>query len=231
MWTDRLAALGYEVADFNNDGDPHSVELLIGSDHFWQLTTGRTTKLEGKLRAVETVVGWTLHGPVEGSKESAQCTQTVALRTSVIERNAADALTKFWTLESIGAEVNWPQVIPVATFNEVELEQRKETSALPDTTSPPAGSAIICLKQYEIFRVDWRVGFFPVPAEAALHEERGRDNLIVSFPPVRGPGAWSDCGCSLKRRTVFATGAVLLDVENNTLTIASVPHGFRPVES
>ncbi|KAL1482738.1 hypothetical protein MTO96_033581 [Rhipicephalus appendiculatus] len=68
MWSDRLAALGYEVADFNNDGDPHSVELLIVSDHFWQLTAGRTAGLEGKLRAVETVVGWIIHGPVEGSK-------------------------------------------------------------------------------------------------------------------------------------------------------------------
>ncbi|KAL3206868.1 hypothetical protein MRX96_039827 [Rhipicephalus microplus] len=73
-----------------------------------------------------------------------------------------------------------------------------------------------------------RAGLFPVPAEAALQEERGRDNLIVFFPAVRGPRAWSDCGSSLKRRTVFATSA-LLDVEYGT--VVSVPHGFRPIES
>lgn len=45
---------------------------------------------------------------------------------------------------------------------------------------------------------------------------------------MRGPRAWSDCGFSLKRRTVFATSA-LLDVEYST--VVSVPHGFRPIES
>lgn len=35
-------------------------------------------------------------------QKAAQCTKTVVLQMSVIERNAADVLTKFWTVESIG---------------------------------------------------------------------------------------------------------------------------------
>ncbi|KAL1442426.1 hypothetical protein MTO96_046425 [Rhipicephalus appendiculatus] len=43
MWTDRIAALGYKVADFNDDGDPNSIELLIGCGA--ETSTGTTLYL------------------------------------------------------------------------------------------------------------------------------------------------------------------------------------------
>ncbi|XP_077504764.1 uncharacterized protein LOC144114732 [Amblyomma americanum] len=104
--TDRLRILGYEPADFTNDGGPRNIGLLIGSDHIWELTTGRSTKIDGKLRAVETAVGWTIQGPVQGIDEGPHCMQTITLRTSVTEISTTDILTKFWTLESIGINDN-----------------------------------------------------------------------------------------------------------------------------
>ncbi|XP_037521402.1 uncharacterized protein LOC119398643 [Rhipicephalus sanguineus] len=98
---EKLEALGYACADFSNGDGPKDIGLLIGADYLWELTTGRTVKLGKRLRAVETAAGWTVQGPVEGSNNDSHCTQTVTLRTSVIE-GTGDMLSKFWTLESIG---------------------------------------------------------------------------------------------------------------------------------
>lgn len=96
---EKLEALGYECADSNDHG-PKDIGLLIGADYLWDLTTGRTVKLGKRLRAVETAAGWTVQGPVEGSNDDGHCTQTVMLRTSVIEMTS-DTLSKHWALESI----------------------------------------------------------------------------------------------------------------------------------
>ncbi|XP_077497846.1 uncharacterized protein LOC144108501 [Amblyomma americanum] len=98
----KLISLGYEAADFSTDSGAEKVELLIGSDHLWDFTTGRCVKLGKRLRAVETSIGWTVQGPVESDIEQTNCLHTVTLRTSVIEKETTDILTKFWTLESIG---------------------------------------------------------------------------------------------------------------------------------
>ncbi|KAH7961862.1 hypothetical protein HPB52_012882 [Rhipicephalus sanguineus] len=96
---EKLEALGYECAD-SNDYGPKDIGMLIGADYLWDLTTGRTVKLGKRLRAVETAAGWTVQGPVEGSNNDGHCTQTVMLRTSVIEMTS-DTPSKHWALESI----------------------------------------------------------------------------------------------------------------------------------
>ncbi|KAL3189093.1 hypothetical protein MRX96_003233 [Rhipicephalus microplus] len=116
------------ATDFYNDGATNSEELLNGLDQFWRLTTGRTTtRFVGNMGAVETVVGRTFHGPVEESNESSQCTQTEALRTSVIGINSADVLTEFWALASVGLndfdktrELNPNQQFVQATIRRVD---------------------------------------------------------------------------------------------------------------
>lgn len=50
------------------------------------------------MRAVETVFGWSVQGPIEGTSQQNQCSaETVALRTSVVKDKTADVLSKFWT--------------------------------------------------------------------------------------------------------------------------------------
>lgn len=59
---------------------------------------------------------------------AAQCTKTVVLQISAIERNVADMLTKFWTLESTGVndieETNSPH--PNLKFFEETIKQMDE---------------------------------------------------------------------------------------------------------
>ncbi|KAL1469958.1 hypothetical protein MTO96_024723 [Rhipicephalus appendiculatus] len=45
-----------------------NIDLLIGSDYYWQVATGRIRRLSNGLTAIETLLGWTLQGPVESFK-------------------------------------------------------------------------------------------------------------------------------------------------------------------
>ncbi|XP_077552513.1 uncharacterized protein LOC144166952 [Haemaphysalis longicornis] len=98
----QLGHLDCDIADLANGDAPEDIGLLIGSEYIWGLTTGRTRKLGESLRAVETVFGWSVQGPIEGTSQQNRCAETVTLRTSVVEDKTADVLSKFWTLESIG---------------------------------------------------------------------------------------------------------------------------------
>ncbi|XP_040067881.1 uncharacterized protein LOC120841109 [Ixodes scapularis] len=98
---DQLKELNCSIGDLSNDEGPTTIDLLIGSEHFWELTTGRSRKLEGRLRAVESVFGWSVQGPVEGATEELPCYQITALNAEVTE-STTDILKKFWTLETIG---------------------------------------------------------------------------------------------------------------------------------
>ncbi|XP_077550601.1 uncharacterized protein LOC144163738 [Haemaphysalis longicornis] len=98
----QLGHLDCDIADLANGDAPEDIGLLIGSEYIWGLTTGRTRKLGESRRAVETVFGWSVQGPIEGTSQQNQCTETVTLRTSVVKDKTADVLSKFWTLESIG---------------------------------------------------------------------------------------------------------------------------------
>lgn len=90
------------VADRTGDQDQGDIDLLIGSEHYWDLVTGRSKALDGKLRAVETAFGWCIQGPVGTRVREAQCMQTIALKVSLDDSDASNYLERFWTLESIG---------------------------------------------------------------------------------------------------------------------------------
>lgn len=50
--------------DIIMETESQQIDVLIGSDHYWDLVTGKVKKLGNKLRAVETLIGWTAHGQV-----------------------------------------------------------------------------------------------------------------------------------------------------------------------
>ena len=55
-----------ELAD--DQSDPRgSIDLLIGSDHYWDIVTGDTRRGTNGPTAVSSSLGWLLSGPVNGS--------------------------------------------------------------------------------------------------------------------------------------------------------------------
>ena len=100
---------GLDLADAGHAGDNLEIDLLIGSDHYWKLVTGRVLKgVEGPT-AIETQLGWVLSGPAEGLEEST-IVNFVSVRASHVlridhttEQESLDVtLRRFWELESLG---------------------------------------------------------------------------------------------------------------------------------
>ena len=56
---------GLELADPGVDGSDLETDLLIGSDHYWKVVTGRVVRGNNGPMAIETRLGWVLSGPAE----------------------------------------------------------------------------------------------------------------------------------------------------------------------
>lgn len=55
--------LGLELADFSDTALNMPIDMLIGSDHYWQLVTGSICRGTSGRVAVHTKLGWVLSGP------------------------------------------------------------------------------------------------------------------------------------------------------------------------
>ena len=60
---------GLELADPGVDGKDLEIDLLIGSDHYWKVVTGRIVRGDNGPTAIETRLGWVLSGPSEDPRE------------------------------------------------------------------------------------------------------------------------------------------------------------------
>ena len=100
---------GVELADSGDIGGHLEIDLLIGSDHYWKLVTGRVLRGDSGPTAVETRLGWVLSGPAEALREDttinfvSTCSSHMLRVDSLNELESLDArLKKFWELESLG---------------------------------------------------------------------------------------------------------------------------------
>ena len=59
---------GHKLANSGDSTTQLQVDVLIGSDHYWSLITGRVMKGPSGPTAVETKLRWVLSGPVEGDE-------------------------------------------------------------------------------------------------------------------------------------------------------------------
>ncbi|XP_064465083.1 uncharacterized protein LOC135376504 [Ornithodoros turicata] len=78
------------------------VQVLIGTDVYWDLVTGEVIRLGRALRAVETRLGWTVHGATSEAGRSHESNQALVLRVSANQEQQDNYVQKFWQLEAIG---------------------------------------------------------------------------------------------------------------------------------
>ena len=97
---------GLELADSGDSGDPLIVDVLVGSDSYWSLVTGRVIRGKSGPTAIHTKVGWILSGPTTDSQGTVNLTfsstHTLRVDAVVAEPSLDDQLKKFWELESFG---------------------------------------------------------------------------------------------------------------------------------
>ena len=58
---------GLKLADSANDGEEFDLDILIGSDYYWQLVTGHVIHGNDGPTAMHTKLGWVLSDPVKGA--------------------------------------------------------------------------------------------------------------------------------------------------------------------
>ena len=101
---------GY-LADISNEDSRLSVDILVGSDYYWDLVTGSICRSLKRPTAVYTKLGWVLSSPTL-SIESVQCsvnlttTHVLRIDTHQGETSSLDEqLRSFWELELLGIHV------------------------------------------------------------------------------------------------------------------------------
>jgi hypothetical protein len=127
-----------------SSGEMLEVDLLIGSDFYWEFMTGETIRGQSGPVAVKTTLGWVLSGPVETTghlKSTASLITTHTLRAEgVTNQELNTTLKTFWDLESLGILERGDPVLDHFTSTiqmkcrryEVALPWREHHSPLPD---------------------------------------------------------------------------------------------------
>ena len=92
-----------------------SIDMLIGSDIYWNFLTGETKRSPGEnLAAVNSIFGWLIRGPIECNKQENNKTITL-IATYMLKIECYDAndekgldenISKFWNLDAIGIKGN-----------------------------------------------------------------------------------------------------------------------------
>ena len=134
-----------DLAD-SSEAPTMEVDILIGSNYYWDLTTGETRRGQSGPVAIRTRLGWVLSGPVptvEGQQLAASFLTTHVLRVDVaphFAENLEETLHSFWNLESMGIRDAEDSVLENFTRTiqfkgdryEVALPWKDAHSPLPD---------------------------------------------------------------------------------------------------
>ena len=101
--------LGLELADCSSTDSSMPIDMLIGSDYYWELVTGSTCRGASGPMAIHTKLGWVLSGPSSNNVYdncAVNLTVTHVLHTGTTEslHDLEDQLRAFWELEALGIQ-------------------------------------------------------------------------------------------------------------------------------
>jgi hypothetical protein len=134
---------GLELADTADASDKLEVDVLIGSDLYWSLVTGRVIRGKSGPIAIHTKVGWVLSGAINNHEDTVNLTPTsthALIDTCTLEPNLDNRLKQFWELESLGITKNeasvYDKFVQQIRFDgrryEVSLPWKEHHPPLPD---------------------------------------------------------------------------------------------------
>ena len=130
------------LADYSRVGDELQIDVLIGSDHYWQLVTGQVIHGQSGPTAIDTHLGWVLSGPVcsdANLRDLHYPAHSMLVHTSD-ESSMDNVLKNFWELESLGILPAEPSVYD--TFKQsIKFDNGRYEVCLPwrsKETRPPS---------------------------------------------------------------------------------------------
>ena len=132
------------LADLNTGEEELEVDILVGSDQYWNLVTGAVRRGDSGPNTMGTKVGWVLSGPVTdpvSEKTSVNLVNTHVLKfaTQPLTPDATDMtqeLRRFWELESLGVFPNDESVYEKFTQS-IKLKDKRYEVKLPWKESHP----------------------------------------------------------------------------------------------
>ena len=135
---DHLASL--KLADETSGIEAATIEILVGSDQYWQLVTGEVMKGESGPTAMNTKLGWVLSGPIERSTVSREPVTNLAANPLRDGAGLDNEIKKFWELEALGIQPEEASVYEEFTNTisrkdgryEVQLPWKHSHLVLPD---------------------------------------------------------------------------------------------------
>ena len=144
---------GIELVDSSDGHRSLEVDILIGSDQYWDLVTGETRRGSSGPVALCTKLGWVLSGPTASTTTDvpASCLVTHTLRVSGLSTESQlldNRIKAFWELESFGIAASdhsacndfKSSIQFVAGRYAVQLPWKEAHPALPDNYQ-------LCLKR------------------------------------------------------------------------------------
>lgn len=117
-----------------SQGETLEVDMLIGSDFYWEFVTGEVIRGQSGPVAIQTTLGWVLSGPtgtMGPRKPTVSLVTTHTLRVDGITNKELDTtLRSFWELESLG--IQCPNNDPVSdlfanTVRDYQVEIHKSS--------------------------------------------------------------------------------------------------------
>ena len=96
---------GLELADQADTEGTDSIDILIGSDHYWDIVTGEVVRGNGPV-AIHSRLGWLLSGPIQQNPPHVICNLALQGPYSTPTQGGQDELISnlqhFWHTESLG---------------------------------------------------------------------------------------------------------------------------------
>ena len=135
---------GLELADYGTGEDNVEVDILVGSDQYWSLVSGRVVRGEHGPTAIETKLGWVLSGPIpEGiqvDRHQSNLVTTHVLKSAVnpvdVTNETLDGnLKTFWELESLGIK---PRTLYETFQEQISFKNNSYEVHLPWKTPHPS---------------------------------------------------------------------------------------------
>lgn len=132
-----------ELANYNPSSDGGKIDILIGSDHYWEVVTGEIVRDASGPVALNSKFGWILSGPVKhGRGQQGFTYASLILQGAEVadtNQNQSDIslkeeLRRFWETESIGITDNPEhpesdsQFLPSMSF---DVKQERYEVSLP----------------------------------------------------------------------------------------------------
>lgn len=115
---------GLQLADCDGDHKPE-LSVLIGSDYYWQIVSGRVERLTKSLVALESTFGWAVQGPMAVSSMTESTCMNILLSN---DAQMDKQLHAFWEIESLGITSEKPE----SPEDAEALQRFEETSILKD---------------------------------------------------------------------------------------------------